>query len=140
MERRVRMIPQQSFWPIGSYDLPIGNHTNHCRQCVEKHFMAVLIVLNMIHIRLGYKISLLGNLLWLVHEHTSPWISNSDPWRDVLVPRQISVHPPSGAHRLPSLAHQSIPKNRPFNNPSRGRSIRQGGRLGDKHRRYKTCH
>jgi hypothetical protein len=30
--------------------------------------------------------------------------------------------------------------NRPFHNPSRGRSIRQGGRLGDNYRRYKTCH
>ena len=30
-------------------------------------------------------------------------------------------------------------KNRPFINPSRGRSVRQGGRTGDKHRRYKTC-
>ena len=27
-------------------------------------------------------------------------------------------------------------KNRPFINPSRGRSIRQGGRLGDTYRRY----
>jgi hypothetical protein len=31
-------------------------------------------------------------------------------------------------------------KNRPFYNPSRGRSIRQGGRMGDNYRRYKTCH
>jgi len=31
-------------------------------------------------------------------------------------------------------------KNRPFYNPSRGRSIRQGGRTGDNYRRYKTCH
>ena len=31
-------------------------------------------------------------------------------------------------------------KNRPFHNPSRGRSIRQGGRMGDNYRRYKTCH
>jgi hypothetical protein len=34
---------------------------------------------------------------------------------------------------------QSNIRNRPFINPSRGRSIRQGGRMGDKHRRYKTC-
>jgi hypothetical protein len=31
-------------------------------------------------------------------------------------------------------------KNRPFHNPSRGRSDRQGGRAGDNYRRYKTCH
>ena len=31
-------------------------------------------------------------------------------------------------------------KNRPFYHPSRGRSIRQGGRMGDNYRRYKTCH
>jgi hypothetical protein len=31
-------------------------------------------------------------------------------------------------------------KNRPFHNPSRGRSVRQGGRTGDNYRRYKTCH
>jgi len=31
-------------------------------------------------------------------------------------------------------------KNRPSINPSRGRSIRQGGRMGDTYRRYKTCH
>ena len=31
-------------------------------------------------------------------------------------------------------------KNRPFHNPSRGRSVRQGGRAGDNYRRYKTCH
>jgi hypothetical protein len=30
--------------------------------------------------------------------------------------------------------------NRPFHNPSRGRSIRQGGRLGDNYRRYIICH
>ena len=31
-------------------------------------------------------------------------------------------------------------KNRPFHNPSRGRSDRQGGRAGGNYRRYKTCH
>jgi len=35
--------------------------------------------------------------------------------------------------------HQFKPKNRPFHSPSRGRSIQQGGWLGDKHRRYQTC-
>ena len=48
--------------------------------------------------------------------------------------------------RVPSLrevyGNQNIPtyfkqKNRPSLNPSRGRSIRQGGRLGDTYRRYK---
>ena len=140
MESSVRMIPQQSFWPIGSYDLPTGNHTHHCRQCVVKHFIAVLNIPNTIYKGLGYKIPSLGNLLWLVHEHTSPWISNSDSWTDVLAPRQTSVHPPSGTPRLPSLAHQSIPKNRPFINLSRGRSIRQGSWSGDKHKEIITCH
>ena len=31
-------------------------------------------------------------------------------------------------------------KNRPFHNPSRGRFIRQGGRMGGKYRRYIICH
>jgi hypothetical protein len=40
-----------------------------------------------------------------------------------------------------TFVHQSKKqKNRPFYNPSRGRSIRQGGRMGDNYRRYKTCH
>ena len=31
-------------------------------------------------------------------------------------------------------------KNRPSFNPSRGRSIRQGGRMGDNYKEIKTCH
>ena len=34
---------------------------------------------------------------------------------------------------------QSNRKNRPFFNPFRGRSDRQGGRTGNNHRRYQTC-
>jgi hypothetical protein len=49
------------------------------------------------------------------------------------------MQPNSPRKNLPILI-QLTPKNRPFINLSRGRSIRQGGRLGDKHRRYKTCH
>jgi hypothetical protein len=40
-----------------------------------------------------------------------------------------------------TVMHQSKQqKSRSFHNPSRGRSIRQGGRMGDNYRRYKTCH
>ena len=40
-----------------------------------------------------------------------------------------------------TVMHQSKQqKNRSFHNPSRGRSIRQGGRMGDNYRRYQTCH
>ena len=40
-----------------------------------------------------------------------------------------------------TVVQQSKQKeNRPFHNPSRGRSVRQGGRMGDNYRRYKTCH
>jgi hypothetical protein len=40
-----------------------------------------------------------------------------------------------------TVVHQSKQqKNRPFRNPSRGRSIRQGGRMGDNYRRYIICH
>ena len=40
-----------------------------------------------------------------------------------------------------TVVHQSKHKmNRPFNNPSRGRSVRQGGRAGDNYRRYQICH
>ena len=45
---------------------------------------------------------------------------------------------PPGPHFSPF--HKSNLRNRPLLSKSRGRSIRQGGRLGDKHRRYKTCH
>jgi len=36
--------------------------------------------------------------------------------------------------------YQSKPKNRPFHNPSRGRSIRQGGRMGDNYKEIPKCH
>jgi len=49
------------------------------------------------------------------------------------------MQPNSPRKNLPILIHLT-PKNRPFINLSRGRSIRQGGRLGDKHKEIITCH
>ena len=45
---------------------------------------------------------------------------------------------PPGPHFSPF--HKSNLRNRSLLSKSRGRSIRQGGRLGDTYRRYKTCH
>ena len=45
---------------------------------------------------------------------------------------------PPGPHSSPF--HKSNLRNRSLLSKSRGRSIRQGGRLGDTYRRYKTCH
>ena len=45
---------------------------------------------------------------------------------------------PPGPHFSPF--HKSKLRNRSLLPKSRGRSIRQGGRLGDTYRRYKTCH
>ena len=45
---------------------------------------------------------------------------------------------PPGSHFSPF--HKSKLRNRSLLPKSRGRSIRQGGRLGDTYRRYKTCH
>jgi len=53
-----------------------------------------------------------------------------------LLLRSANDHPNSN---FSTLNNHNL-KNRPFINPSRGRSIRQGGRLGDTYRRYKTCH
>ena len=49
------------------------------------------------------------------------------------------MQPNSPRKNIPILI-QLTPKNRPFINLSRGRSIRQGGRLGDKHKEIITCH
>jgi len=49
------------------------------------------------------------------------------------------MQPNSPRKNLPILI-QLIPKNRPFINLSRGRSIRQGSQLGDKHKEIITCH
>ena len=51
--------------------------------------------------------------------------------------RVLSLREVSGDQNI--LTYFNL-KNRPSMNPSRGRSIRQGGRLGDTYRRYKTCH
>ena len=49
------------------------------------------------------------------------------------------MQPNSPRKNLPILI-QLTPKNRPFINLSRGRSIRQGGRLGGKYKEIITCH
>ena len=49
------------------------------------------------------------------------------------------MQPNSPKGNLPILI-QLTPKNRPFINLSRGRSIRQGGRLGGKYKEIITCH
>ena len=49
------------------------------------------------------------------------------------------MQPNSPKGNLPILI-QLTPKNRPFINLSRGRSIRQGSQLGDKHKEIITCH
>ena len=55
-----------------------------------------------------------------------------------IAPRRCT-HPPGDGTRQ-SILTQSKTKNRPFYNPSRGRSIRQGGRLGGNYKEIKTCH
>jgi hypothetical protein len=72
-----------------------------------------------------------------------PSLVNLPVGRDDPPDKEITYNCMNGSPGDPpgSFVHQSKQqKNRSFHNPSRGRSIRQGGRLGDNYRRYITCH
>jgi hypothetical protein len=72
-----------------------------------------------------------------------PSLVNPPVGRDDPPDKEITYNCMNGSPGDPpgSVVQQSKKqKNRSFHNPSRGRSIRQGGRLGDNYRRYKRCH
>ena len=69
--------------------------------------------------------------------------TNQPTGRDDLPDKEITYNCMNGSPGDPpgTVVQQSKQKkNRPFYHPSRGRSIRQGGRMGGNYRRYKTCH
>ena len=164
------MIPLQSFQSIWSYGLPIGSPNHYRRRCVYKHIYSIFYwILGKhivheptpcrVHIMAGFSTSgdaitsasvstrngigfcpyALGRLLLAIRLSTSRRISKYyfliKFW---IAPRRYTDSPRHGIHQ--SNLTQSITKNRPFHNPSRGRSIRQGGRLGDNYKEIKTCH
>ena len=72
-----------------------------------------------------------------------PSLLNLPAGRDDPPDKEITYNRMNGSPGDPpgSVVHQSKQQNnRPFHNQSRGRSVRQGGRMGDNYRRYKTCH
>ena len=164
------MIPLQSFQPRWSYDQPIGDHNHYRRRCVDEHINTILYWIlgkhivheptpRRVHIMAGFSTcgdaipnasvsthngigfypSALGRLLLAIRLSTSQRISKYYSlikfW---IAPRRCTYPPGDGTQQ--SILTQSITKNRPFHNPSRGRSIRQGGRLGGNYKEIKTCH
>ena len=57
-----------------------------------------------------------------------------EKFSECILSRVLLLRDVCGDQNIPTYFKQ---KNRPSINPSRGRSIRQGGRLGDTYRRYK---
>ncbi len=164
------MIPLQSFQPRWSYDQPIGDHNHYRRRCVYKHINTILYWIlgkhivheptpRCVHIMAGFSTcgdaipnaspptrngigfypSALGRLLLAIRLSTSQRISKYYSlikfW---IAPKRYTRPPRHGTQQ--SILTQSITKNRPFHNPSHGRSIRQGSRLGGYYKEIKTCH
>jgi hypothetical protein len=153
------MNPLQSFWPRWSYALPIGIYNHYRRRCVNRHTDSILnwilgkhIVLlpppRHVHIMAGLSActaqipiasipthngpdsstSSLGVLLMFIGQSTSRRISKYYFLIKLWVARRRHTHPPGDGKQQSNLT-KSITKNRPFYNPSRRRSIRQGSRL-----------
>jgi hypothetical protein len=153
------MIPPQSFWPRWSYALPIGIHNHYRRMCVSKHTHSILywiLCKHLVHqlpprhVRIMAGISAftaqipiasipthngpdsstssLGVLLMFIGQSTSRRISKYYFLIKLWVARRRHTHPPGDGKQQSNLT-KSITKNRPFYNPSRRRSIRQGSRL-----------
>jgi hypothetical protein len=164
------MNPLQSFRPRCLYALPIGIHNDYRRRCVNRHTGSMLhwiLGKHIVHqppprhvdIMAGISActtqipiasipthngpdsstSSLGALLLSIGQGTSQRISKCyfliKAW---IAPRRYT-HPPGDGKQQSNLT-QSITKNRPFYNPSRGRSIRQGGRLGGNYKEITRCH
>ena len=144
------MTPQSSFPPDRA--LPFGTTAQAylCMKCYRSYINAIYSRLfNAINsgFRYGYSlVNRLGRLCFyclgkclMYLGHHSAWVSVSFLGQQLAqaVARHLLDPPgePPG-HRFTNYLNT---KNRPFINPSRGRSVRQGGRTGDKHRRYKTC-
>jgi hypothetical protein len=164
------MIPLQSFWPRWSYALPIGIHNHYRRMCVSKHTHLILYWILGKHIvhqlpsrHVGMMAGLstylnqmpiasvlthngpdsstssIGALLLSIRQSTSRRISKYYFLIKVWIAPRRYTHSPVGGKQQSNLT-QSITKNRPFYNPSRGRSIRQGGRLGGNYKEITRCH
>ena len=164
------MIPLQSFWPGWLYCLPIdkcnvyrkicayrhtntiiywilSKHTEHEPPTRHAHFMAGIsrcldaMPIASVPTRSGLPsstltiVALLASIGQIIRRRISKYYFLIKHW---IAPRRCT-HPPGDGTRQ-SILTQSITKNRPFYNPSRGRSIRQGGRLGGNYKEIKTCH
>jgi hypothetical protein len=164
------MNPLQSFWPRWLYALPIGIHNHYRRGCIYKHTHSILHCIlgkhivheppaRHMHIMAGLSActaqipigsvythngpdsstSSLGALLMSIGQSASRRISKYYFLIKLWVARRRHTHPPGDGKQQSNLT-KSITKNRPFCNPSRGRSIRQGGRLGGNYKEITTCH
>ena len=164
------MNPLQSFWPKWSYALPIGIHNHYRRRCVSKHTHSILYwilgkhIVHQLpprHVRIMAGLSTctdqipiasicthngpdtstssLGALLLSIGQSTSRRISKYYFLIKLWVAPRRHTHPPGDGKQQSNLT-QSITKNRPFYNQSRGRSIRQGSRLGGNYKEITTCH
>jgi hypothetical protein len=147
------MIPLQSFWPGWLYCLPIDKCNVYRKICAYRHptrhahFMAGIsrcldaMPIASVPTRSGLPsstltiVALLASIGQIIRRRISKYYFLIKHW---IAPRRCT-HPPGDGTRQ-SILTQSITKNRPFYNPSRGRSIRQGGRLGGNYKEIKTCH
>jgi hypothetical protein len=164
------MTPLQSFWPRWSYALPTGIHNHYRRGCVNRHTGSMLhwiLGKHIVHAPLplhvhnlagistcadqmpiasvptqngsGSSTSSLGALILSISQGTSRRISKYYFLIKVWIAPRRYTHPRVGEKQQSNLT-QSITKNRPFYNQSRGRSIRQGGRLQGNYKERITCH
>jgi hypothetical protein len=164
------MIPLQSLWPRWAYGLPIGNHNHYRRRCVHRHTHSIIYWMIGKHIEhepptrnvrimaglstradaipiasvpilsgLTSSILTLIALLASIRQSTSRRISKYYFLIKLWIAPRRYAHPLGGGSQQSNLT-QSITKNRPFYNPSRGRSIRQGSRLGGNYKEITTCH
>ena len=164
------MILLQSFWSRWSYGLPIGKYNHYRRGCVLRHTHSILYWIlgkhivheppaRHVHIMAGlstcsdampiasaptrngliFTTPTLGALLVSICQSTRQRISKYYFLIKLWITPRRCTHPP-GDGKQQSILTQSITKSRPFYNQSRGRSIRQGGRLGGNYKEITTCH
>ena len=150
VERRLRDIPQLSFQPAGSQFYSSGNNCNsNCFRCILMRKLSHCFdvdegVLGAVHCLIPTALPDIHRLSGALNSCNS---SKSRKCIKLVEPPPCFLNRDSQINHCNYATRQSaglvqVPrnkfhneKNRPFFNPSRGRSDRQGGRWGDHYRR-----
>ena len=135
MERRMRMSPQQSCHMVSVHARTASNQILNGSVCYAKRNNAS----NYPDIELNK-----GNWYSPPEDQSRNWIMRHRPKLAGTTPNKppgywfqvLRCQDPSDSNT--NIIHNL--RNRSLLPKSRGRSIRQGGRMGDNYRRYKTCH